>query len=106
MVIYIDKDLNLPYDKELKKDMPGTPVTALEIVGKSKNTGTKVTFKPDNEIFSTTDFKFDIIDERLKELSFQNKGIHLELIDRRKDEEVERNIIQKDGLLDFIEVFK
>ncbi len=45
--------------------MPGTAVTALEIVGKTKDTGTRVTFKPDGEIFSTTDFKYDIIDEKL-----------------------------------------
>ena len=91
------------YDKDIKKDMPGTPVTALEVVGKTKITGTRVTFKPDNDIFSTTDFKFDIIDERLKELAFQNKGIRLELIDRRKDEEVVKEYYSERGLLDFIE---
>ena len=91
------------YDKELKKDMPGTAVTALEIVGKAKDTGTRVTFKPDGEIFSTTDFKFDIIDERLQELAFQNKGIHLELIDKRKDEEVRKEYYSERGLLDFID---
>ena len=76
------------YDKSVKKEMPGTPVTGLEIVGKTKETGTMVTFLPDNEIFSTSDFKFDTIDERLQELAFQNKGMKLELIDKRKDEEV------------------
>ena len=91
------------YDKELKKDMPGTAVTALEIVGKAKDTGTRVTFKPDGEIFSTTDFKFDIIDERLQELAFQNKGIHLELIDQRKDEEIRKEYYSERGLLDFID---
>ena len=85
------------YDKELKKEMPGTPVTALEVVGKANDTGTRVTFKPDSEIFSTTDFKFDIIDERLQELAFQNRGIILELIDNRKEYYSER------GLLDFID---
>jgi topoisomerase-4 subunit B len=63
------------YDEQLKKMMPGTPVTPLKVIGKSKETGTKVTFKPDKEVFSTTDFKFEIIDERLQELAFQNKGI-------------------------------
>lgn len=90
------------YDKELKRDMPGTPVTDLEIVGKSIKTGTKVTFKPDNEIFSTTDFKFDIIDERLQELAFQNKGIRLELIDKRKGHENNKEYYSENGLLDFI----
>ncbi|MGL4772207.1 MAG: DNA gyrase/topoisomerase IV subunit B [Clostridium sp.] len=91
------------YDKELKKDMPGTPVTKLEIIGKSKETGTKVTFKADNEVFSTVDFKFDVIDERLQELAFQNKGLRLELIDRRKEEEVKKEYYSERGLLDFIE---
>ena len=91
------------YDKELKKDMPGTPVTPLEIVGKSKNTGTKVTFLPDKDVFSSTDFKFDIIDERLQELAFQNKGMKLEFIDDRKDEQVKKEYYSERGLLDFIE---
>ena len=91
------------YDKELKKEMPGTPVTALEVVGKANGTGTRVTFKPDSEIFSTTDFKFDIIDERLQELAFQNRGIILELIDNRKDEEIKKEYYSERGLLDFID---
>ena len=91
------------YDKELKRDMPGTPVTKLDIVGKSKETGSKITFMPDGEIFSTIDFKFDLIDERLQELAFQNKGIRLELIDNRKDEEVKKEYYSERGLLDFID---
>ena len=91
------------FDKELKRDMPGTPVTELKVIGNTDKTGTKVTFRPDEEIFSTVDFKFDIIDSRLQELAFQNKGIHLELIDNRKDEEVKKEYYSERGLLDFIE---
>ena len=91
------------YDKELKRDMPGTPVTKLDIVGKSKETGSKITFMPDGEIFSTIDFKFDVIDERLQELAIQNKGIRLELIDNRRDEEVKKEYYSERGLLDFID---
>lgn len=91
------------YDKELKKDMPGTPVTNLEIVGKTNETGTKVTFMPDKDVFSTIDFKFDVIDERLQELAFQNKGIRLELIDERKEETVKKEYYSERGLLDFID---
>ncbi len=90
-------------DKELNKVMPGTPVTPLEAVGTSKETGTKVTFLPDKDVFSSTDFKFEVIAERLQELAFQNKGIHLELIDRRKDEEVKKEYFSERGLLDFID---
>lgn len=90
-------------DKELNKVMPGTPVTALEVIGSSKETGTKVTFLPDKDVFSSTDFKFEVIDERLQELAFQNKGIHLELIDKRKDEEIKKEYFSERGLLDFID---
>ena len=90
-------------DKELNKVMPGTPVTPLEIIGNSKETGTKVTFLPDKDVFSSTDFKFEVIDERLQELAFQNRGIILELIDKRKNEEVKKEYFSERGLLDFID---
>ena len=90
------------FDKELKRDMPGTPVSELEIIGKTDKTGTKVTFRPDEDIFSTIDFRFDIIDSRLQELAFQNKGIRLELIDTRKGQEESKEYYSENGLLDFI----
>lgn len=93
----------MAYDNKLKKIMPGTPVTKLEVIGKTKETGTKVTFKPDKNVFSTVDVKFDIIDERLKELAFQNKGIRLKLIDERTEEAVEKEYYSERGLLDFID---
>ncbi|MDF2882999.1 MAG: topoisomerase subunit [Clostridiaceae bacterium] len=91
------------YDKSLKRIMPGTPVTSLKIIGDTDKTGTKVTFMPDKNVFSSIDFKFDIIDERLQELAFQNKGITLKLIDNRKDETVEKVYHSERGLLDFID---
>lgn len=90
-------------DKKLNKKMPGTPVTKLKIVGDTDETGTKVTFKPDKEVFSTIDFKFDVIDERLQELAFQNKGITLKLIDNRKEEPEIKEYHSERGLLDFID---
>lgn len=91
------------YDKQLKRDMPGTPVTELKVIGDSNSTGSKITFMPDNTVFSTIDFKFDVIDERLQELAFQNKGIRLKLVDNRKDEVIEKEYYSERGLLDFID---
>lgn len=91
------------FDKELKKDMPGTPVSKLEIVGKTNKTGSKITFKPDKKVFSTVDFKFDVIDQRMQELAFQNKGITLELRDNRKEEPEVKEYHSERGLLDFID---
>ncbi|APM39327.1 DNA gyrase/topoisomerase IV subunit B [Clostridium kluyveri] len=91
------------YDSTLKKIMPGTPVTGLKIIGNADDTGTKVTFMPDNKVFSTIDFKLDIIEERLKELAFQNKGITLKLIHWEEKNKVEKEYHSDRGLLDFIE---
>lgn len=91
------------YDRQLKRNMPGTPVTSLDIVGETKDSGTKVTFMPDRQIFTTIDFKFEMIDERLQELAFQNKGIRLKLIDERREEPIIKEYFSERGLLDFID---
>jgi len=91
------------YDSKLKKKMPGTPVTPLKSLGKTEETGTKVTFMADKEVFSTTEFKFEIIDERLQELAFQNKGITLVLKDERNLEPIIKEYHSERGLLDFID---
>jgi DNA gyrase subunit B len=53
----------------------------VKIIGKTKETGTKTTFKPDSEIFSTLEFDFDTISERLKERAYLNKGLKLTITD-------------------------
>jgi DNA gyrase subunit B len=62
----------------------GKPVTAVEIVGKSDKSGTVITFKPDGTIFQTTEFNFEILSARLRELAFLNKGILLNIKDERE----------------------
>ncbi|HID26163.1 MAG TPA: DNA topoisomerase (ATP-hydrolyzing) subunit B [Thermoplasmata archaeon] len=61
----------------------GVPVTGLKIVGESDETGTTVTFLPDDGVFETIDFDYDTIAARLKELAFLNGGLKIELIDHR-----------------------
>jgi len=61
----------------------GTPAADLEITGTTKRRGTKVTFKPDPEIFETTVYSFDILAQRLRELAFLNGGIVITLDDER-----------------------
>jgi DNA gyrase subunit B len=61
----------------------GHPAGELEITGTTKRRGTKVTFKPDAEIFETLDFSFDTLAQRLRELAFLNGGIHITLDDER-----------------------
>jgi len=65
----------------------GKTATKLEVTGKVKGTGTKITFKPDNEIFPVIDYKYDILANRLRELAFLNRGIEISLKDERHNKE-------------------
>ncbi|MCB2308401.1 type IIA DNA topoisomerase subunit B [Clostridium estertheticum] len=91
------------FDKELKRIMPGTPVSKLEVIGQSKETGSKITFMPDSRVFTSLEFNSDFIDERLQELAFQNKGITLVFIDNRKEGNAIKEYHSDRGLLDFID---
>ena len=63
----------------------GVPKAPLEAIGNSPKTGTKVTFKPDTEIFTMTDFSFEVLNNRLREISFLNAGLEVTLEDERGD---------------------
>ncbi len=66
--------------------MRGKPQYEVREIGETDDRGTKVTFLPDPEIFETDEYKFDVLAHRLRELSFLNKGLHLDLIDEREKE--------------------
>ena len=68
------------YVQEYKIGIPQAPIRE---TGTTNKTGSIITFVPDASIFTTTEFKFDILANRLRELSFLNKGVHLNLIDKR-----------------------
>src|SRR6187402_2161092 len=61
----------------------GTPTGPLEVTGTTQKRGTKVTFKPDTQIFETTDYSFDTLAQRLRELAFLNGGILITIDDER-----------------------
>lgn len=65
----------------------GKPKSDVQTIGETDKTGTIITFYPDKSIFDTTEFNFEILASRLRELSFLNKGIHLSLIDKREKED-------------------
>lgn len=62
----------------------GKPVSAVDVIGTADDSGTMISFKPDPTIFSTTDFNFEILSTRLRELAFLNKGILLTITDERE----------------------
>lgn len=81
----------------------GKTASKLSIVGKTKGTGTKVTFKPDRTIFKQTHvFVYDILAKRLRELSFLNSGLKIKLCDNRGEKEKENTYYYKGGIKEFI----
>src|SRR5579864_6936706 len=81
----------------------GKTTKKLEIIGKSKGTGTLITFKPDPEIFrETIEFKADIISQRLRELAFLNSGLEIIFTDERNGEAKPDRYFYKDGVEEFV----
>jgi DNA gyrase subunit B len=79
----------------------GAPQGALKEVGVTKERGTRVTFKADSQIFPSTDFSFDTLSQRLRELAFLNKGICIVIEDERSQKKHE--LVYKGGLVSFVE---
>lgn len=67
----------------------GAPLHGVEVIGETNTTGTTVTFRPDASIFTSTEYKYDILAGRLRELAYLNAGIKLMLIDKR--------VVKEDG---------
>jgi len=82
----------------------GKTASKLTVIGKTKTTGTKVTFKPDRSIFKETYvYSYDILAKRLRELAFLNKGLLIKLIDKRGEKEKESIFQFKGGIVSFVE---
>ena len=80
----------------------GVTQNKLKEVGKTKKSGTRVCFMPDNEVFNTTSFEYDIIAERLRELAYLNKGLEIKLNDLRAEGGQSDSFKFKGGLSDFV----
>jgi DNA gyrase subunit B len=79
----------------------GDPVSEFREIGTSEKSGTKVTFKPDHEIFPATDFSFDTLSQRLRELSFLNAGVRILIKDERSGKE--HDFCYEGGIVSFVE---
>ena len=82
----------------------GNPVSKLEMLGTTEESnGTTIKFKADAEIFDTTEYEFDILAERFKELSYLNKGLTIILSDEREEKEKKQVFFSEGGIKDFLE---
>ncbi len=87
------------YEQEYQR---GIPVVPLKQTGKSKKRGTKLTFKPDPQIFDSIEFSFDKLSERLREKSFLNKGVTITITDERSETEKKHEFIYEGGIAEFV----
>ncbi len=79
----------------------GVTVTPLEMIGKTKKRGTSIHFRPDEKIFDSIDFSFDIICQRMRELTFLNTGLKITICDDRTERE--KKFFYKGGIVSFVE---
>jgi len=81
----------------------GGVVEPLKVVANSTKRGTKVTFWPDDTIFSTITFDYDVVFRRLRELAFLNKGIEIQFVDKRDPDKGEVNFAYTGGIVSFVQ---
>jgi len=86
------------WEQHFERGIPTGPLTR---VGKTKSKGTKITFKPDSEIFETMDFNYDTLSHRFRELAFLNKGLSIKIVDERSNEE--QTFFYEGGIVSFVE---
>ncbi|MAH32820.1 DNA topoisomerase (ATP-hydrolyzing) subunit B [archaeon] len=101
----LSKELSIEVRRDGKihqqKYSRGNAVSELKVTGECADQGTKVTFLPDDEVFSETEFHFDTLSSRLRELAFLNKGIHITLFDERSAKKHEFKY--DGGIVSFVE---
>ena len=80
----------------------GKPTCELKVIGDTKRTGTKITFKPDPEIFETLEFDYDVLLKRLREQAFLNKGIKILFTDKRAEKPETVTLFAEGGIKEFV----
>ena len=102
----LSEKLELEIEREGKKYfvefINGDPKSPLKQIGKSKKTGTKITFLPSKEIFSSIKFSSAIIQKRMRELAFLNKGVNLIVLDKTFKKEKKIEFKYDGGIIEFV----
>lgn len=80
----------------------GKEATELKIVGKSKESGSKTRFWPDPTIFDETEYDYDTLQRRMREMAFLNKGLRISIEDKRKEKERKESFYYEGGIKEFI----
>jgi DNA gyrase subunit B len=98
LVAQIKRDGKI-YQQEYRR---GAPQYDIKVIGETEETGTQITFTPDHEIFTeTTEYDYDVLQARIRELAFLNKGLEINLLDERTD--AAHTFMYEGGIVSFVE---
>lgn len=100
---WLEVEVNRDGKKYFQRYIRGKPEADVQEIGTSDIRSTRTTFKPDTKIFETTDFDYDIISNRLRELAFLNRGITISLRDLRSPEGQAETFSYQGGIVEFVE---
>ena len=100
---WLEVEVNRDGKKYFQRYIRGKPEADVQEIGTSDIRGTRTTFKPDTKIFETTDFDYDLISNRLRELAFLNRGITISLRDLRIPEGQAEIFSYQGGIVEFVE---
>lgn len=100
---WLEVEVSREGKKYFQRYSRGKPETGVQEIGASETTGTKTTFKPDTKIFETTDFNYDILSSRLRELAFLNRGLTISLKDLRTPDGQADTFTYNGGIVEFVE---
>ncbi|MDD4281732.1 MAG: DNA topoisomerase (ATP-hydrolyzing) subunit B [Candidatus Methanofastidiosa archaeon] len=99
--LWLEAKVRLEGKVFLQRFERGIPAGEMEVVGTTADTGTEITFLADPTIFETTEYAFDTLANRLRELAFLNSGVNITLIDERTSKE--KNFCYDGGIVSFVE---
>lgn len=100
---YLEVEVNLDGNIYFQRYERGAKKNDLKIIGKTDKVGTKVTFKPDYQIFEELEYDYDTLLMRLREQAFLNAGVHICLIDERAEKQQEADLCYEGGIKSFVE---
>ncbi len=102
VVNFLSESLHVEIWRYEQEYIRGVAAARLEQTGKTRKRGTKITFKPDAQIFDQVEFSFDKLSERLREKAFLNKGIRITIKDEREEPEKSHEFYYKGGIAEFV----
>lgn len=101
---WLEVEVHQRGNKYYQKYFTGVPDKPVDIAGPASMSGTTVRFRPDSTIFTTTEFQYDLLSSRFREMAFLNKGLNLRIEDHRKEEIHSDEFCYEGGIVSFVDL--